>query len=94
MTFEFRNSLTQEQYEAGRAAQVAARQAAQPEPTWGQVGQGARRNDDDHGPLDPSRFSDHRYWLEHKDEVFAAAARLELPGQTEPFTTTTTTDND
>jgi len=25
--------------------------------------------------LDPARFSDHQYWLEHKNEIIAAAER-------------------
>lgn len=84
---QIRNSLTAEEYQAQAAAQREARQAAEPEPTWGQVGQGAGLNQDLRGPFDPSRLADHRYYLEHKAEILAAAARGELPGQ-HNYTTT------
>lgn len=83
--FTVRNSATNQEV---RDAEAAARQAAaQPEPetAWGNVGQGAGRNEDDRGPFDAARMSDHRYFLEHKAEIFEAAARGELPGQLAPF---------
>lgn len=87
--FVVRNSLTPEQYEAERAARVAARASSEPEPTWGQVGQGAGMNTDRRGPFDPSRLADHRYYMEHKAEILAAAIRGEMPGQITPFDPTT-----
>ena len=90
--FTVRNSLTPEEYEAERAARLAALEAARAEPTWGEVGQGPGRNTDRRGPFDPSRLADHRYYLEHKAEILTAAARGELPGQIAPFDATTNND--
>lgn len=83
--FTIRNSLTAEQWEQ---AQTQAREAATPEPptTMGTVGQGAGLNQDTTGPLDLAKLADHQYWLAHKAEVFAAASRGEMPGQTENYT--------
>ena len=77
--FVVRNSATDQEVRDAQAAALAAAQA-EPEPIWGNVGQGAGRG------MDPSAFtaenlSNHAFYQAHKAEILAAAARNELPGQ-------------
>jgi hypothetical protein len=76
--FQARNSLTDEEFAVSQAeARIAARR--EPAPVFGNVGQGAREVVDE--SMTVANLSDHAYFAAHKAEIFAAAARGELPGQ-------------
>jgi hypothetical protein len=75
--FETRNSQTAEEWQQDQAER---RMAATPEPgpLFGNIGQGTREIVDE--TFSVANLSNHAFYMKHKADILAAAARQELPG--------------